>query len=300
MKFFIRKHLITSLMFTPLIVACEQPPTGPGVSVTPQNKVTMKLNDTGVNFYGQHMVATSPNDIPPPSLVRVTEAPGQDADSGLDIDHNFANDGVLGFSFTKLDENGVPIANQATPWDDDDPASQWSCVKDENTGLIWEVKKSFGLHAASNMYTWYQPDANLNGGDPGMAAVEGDCNGKEGLKGNTYDFINQVNQQNFCGFSDWRLPLREEYRTIINYGVEQTPKINFLGRLTYLATSYVDQNYFPHMTQRKHRWTAESDYNQPTKAWAFHPTDGRSETHEKGCTANGNITNGIMVVRGPN
>lgn len=311
MKFLTDKHVISALMLTPLVIACEQQLPNPSVNVTPQNTVTMKLNDTGVNFYGQHIVATSPNDVPPPSLVRSSEAPGQDADSGRDFDNNFSNDGVLGFSFTKLDKNGVPLADQSIPWDDDDPAAQWSCVKDENTGLVWEVKTSFGLHATANMYTWYQPDGNLNGGDPGLAAVEGDCNGKEGLKGNTYAFVQQVNEQQFCGFSDWRLPLREEIRTIINYGVEQTAKISFLGHLTYETTSYVDQNFFPHMTQRKHRWTAESDYNQPNKAWAFHPTEGTSETHEKGCPTNGNVTNGntsnsgnltngIMVVRGPN
>ncbi|MBE8127142.1 hypothetical protein IC627_21570 [Photobacterium damselae subsp. piscicida] len=39
--------------------------------------------------------------------------------------------GIKGFNFVKLDKNGQELADNAT---------DWRCVEDKNTGLIWEVK----------------------------------------------------------------------------------------------------------------------------------------------------------------
>lgn len=249
----------------------------------------MKLNDTGVNYYGQHVIATTPGEVPPPSVVRTTEAPGQDADNGLDLENNFDNDGILGFSFTKLDASGNDLP---------DTAEEWMCVRDNVTKLVWEVKQGFGDHAPEHAYTWYDPDSNYNGGDAGMRAVEGDCEGNSRLRGNTYDFIQKVNAKALCGSSDWRLPLREEMRSIINYGVEHEWTVNAKGIIKYKAHSYLDEKFFPKMTLQSHRWTAESGYNQPQQAWAFHPHSGTSELHNKACY-NGVITNGVILVRGP-
>ena len=64
--------------------------------------------------------------------------------------------GEAGFDFTKLDANGNALPASATSWD---------CVRDNVTGLIWEVKTTSGLRSWSNTYTWYDP--NSPDGNPG-------------------------------------------------------------------------------------------------------------------------------------
>jgi len=263
--------------------ACVLSESPPSVGPAPGDKDPTKLilNDTGVNFYLEHSVAATELGLASPSLTPLGSAPGQDAETGTDSTEIYDADGRLGFSYTKLDgTSGAKLDSEAT---------SWSCIQDNITGLAWEVKTLAGDHAARDMYTWYDP-TNTNGGDPGLQAKEGDCGGISFLKGNTYDFIQKVNERKLCGFSDWRLPLREEFRSIIDYGT--------------VAKTYVDERFFPNMIQRRHRWTAESSYNEPNKAWAFHPNDGRSEVHPKACTSAGGtatsgFTNGVMLVRGP-
>ncbi len=79
-------------------------------------------------------------------------------------------------SFTKLDTRGRVSAK----------AWAMVMVRDNNTGLIWEVKTDDG-----SVHTWQ------------------DAHDK---------FVRQINQNRFRGFSDWRLPKREELRSIVHYG----------------------------------------------------------------------------------
>ena len=84
-------------------------------------------------------------------------------------------------SYTKLDANGNDLADSAT---------EWSMVRDNVTGLIWEVKTDDGtIHDKDNKYTWQ----------------------------NAQDlFIAQVNATSFGGHSDWRLPTIKELASIVN------------------------------------------------------------------------------------
>lgn len=59
-------------------------------------------------------------------------------------------------SFSKLGDNGAVL---------DDSATEWLMVKDNVTGLIWEVKTNLDTqanegdpHDADNTYRWYNPD----------------------------------------------------------------------------------------------------------------------------------------------
>jgi len=71
-------------------------------------------------------------------------------------------------SYTKLDEKGNPLP---------DNASTWVMVKDNLTGLIWENKTDDGsIHDKDN-----------------------------------------CNELTLAGFSDWRLPSREELQSIVDY-----------------------------------------------------------------------------------
>ncbi len=87
--------------------------------------------------------------------------------------------------FTKLDDSGNVLA---------DDADNWAMVRDELTGLIWELKKasgSGGLHDVSNKYQWQEAND---------------------------EFIAQLNADRFGGYTGWRLPTIKELFVIANKG----------------------------------------------------------------------------------
>ena len=68
-------------------------------------------------------------------------------------------------SYTKLDAQGNDLP---------DSAASWVMVRDNVTGLIWEVKQNkddmpdySNPHDADNKYTWYDSDPKTNGGHAG-------------------------------------------------------------------------------------------------------------------------------------
>ncbi len=103
-------------------------------------------------------------------------------------------------SYTKLDADGNELA---------DDAVSWTMVRDNVTGLIWEVKTDDeSVHDKDNQYTWYNSNSDTNGGDAGTPGDGTD----------TEDFINELNSSNYGGHSDWRLPTRAELLSIADYG----------------------------------------------------------------------------------
>ena len=153
---------------------------------------------------------------------------GQDALFGRDVTHNDDADGHAGFSFTKLGANGIALIDQSKLWNSvgsEATNDQWSCVQDNVTGLIWEVKQdsnsSFGdgLHDADDTYSWYSTDSSNNGGDAGYEDNLGNiCTGYNvsdaSTDCNTQAYVTRVNTQGLCGFNDWRLPVNDELNNI--------------------------------------------------------------------------------------
>ncbi len=154
--------------------------------------------------------------------------PGQDAMIGRDIDHPLATDGVAGFSFTKRSSTGDALAAGA---------GTWACVEDNVTGLMWEAKQSSGLHKVTDLFSWYNTNANTNGGNAGSQDTETNCTGYNAASPTTYcnteAFVQRVNNAGLCGYNDWRLPSKEELLSI-----------SYVGRETNIAPA-IDTNFFP-------------------------------------------------------
>ncbi len=205
------------------------------------------INDTGI----LDCSSNDANNLPCP--VVADSHPGQDAEYGRDFTHADNSGGHAGFSFTKLDANGDPLSANV---------ANWFCVKDDVTGLIWEVKTNdAGLRDDNWTYTWYNPDSNTNGGDSGVhnggICSHTDCD--------TQAYVQAVNTLGLCGASDWRLPSPEELATILS-----------LDR-TGLT---VDASYFLN-TLPTHYWTAESDAKDANAAWSIHFASGSSAEQDK-------------------
>ena len=148
--------------------------------------------------------------------------------------------GNAGFDFTKLDENGDEL---------DASATEWSCVLDNVTGLIWEVKTDDGgLQDKDNTYTWYNPDDSTNGGDAG-AEDGGSCPDTGNC--DTQKYVVSVNRQGLCGASDWQMPNKGQLRSIVDYG-NYSPAI--------------DENYFPNTVSNWY-WSSSPYASVNSRAW---------------------------------
>jgi hypothetical protein len=141
------------------------------------------------------------------------DRPGQDAEFGRDAlaargELLKLGAGPAGFDYSKLDAVG-----QVLP----DDAADWSCVVDNVTGLIWEVKVDDpnDPRHVEHTYSWRRSDASTNGGSAGEADG-GQC---EGSLCDTAALLDVVNLEGLCGASDWRTPSRAELATLIHSGV---------------------------------------------------------------------------------
>lgn len=229
------------------------------VNTTPPTTATGKLNDTGITWCADG----SNNNLDCP----VSGYEGQDADHGRDA---LAKAGTLekvgagrgGFDFTKLDANGNDLPASA---------SAWSCIRDNHTGLIWEVKTDDGgLHDKGDRYSWYNPNSNSNGGHPGYQYDAGNiCYGYDSSNSatlcNTYAYVERVNTQSLCGASDWRMPNKEELRSIVDYGT---------------TSPTIDIAYFP-QARTGNYWTSSPYANDVFSAWTVHFSLGYGNTYSK-------------------
>lgn len=166
----------------------------------------------------------------------------QDGDHGRDAiarDEQLAKigGGRAGFDFSKLDSEGKVLAIQDRAWQEDGSESegtQWSCVRDNVTGLIWEVKLD-GTAAETpqhytHTFTWYNPDEASNGGAPGVQNG-GECAAHD-MACDTQAYVAFINSQNLCGADDWRLPTVQELKSMSDYS------------LSHGGTA-IDLHYFP-------------------------------------------------------
>lgn len=166
-----------------------------------------KLNGTGIVWAGEYPLGNN-NDCS-----STTISSPQDCSSGRDATHNDPSDGHAGFSYTKLDANGSPL---------DASAISWSCVRDNVTGLVWEVKttNSNDIHYMGNTYKWGGVTAIGLGNPQALGDYFDDWN----------SLVHGSNDNEFCGIDSWRVPKYSELSSIINK-----------------STSFpaIDLNYFP-------------------------------------------------------
>lgn len=209
-----------------------------------------QLNDTGQIACANELTVQLPcNDV----TVGTSAYLGQDAEQGLDAVLFNPDDGLGGFSFTKLDSNGLALSDQQVEYE----VTPWSCVQDNVTGLMWEVKTDEdGLQDRDWTYSWYN-STGIN--DGGFAGIENSGSCVDSINCDTEKFISAINTENLCGFDDWRLPNPSELLSIVTFN-----PIPFAD-LTFPIPPAIDVGYFP-QTLRADYWTSYSAAINPGSA----------------------------------
>jgi len=124
------------------------------------------------------------------------------------------------FNLAIYDVNGQPFTdpNTQTP----------GCVRDNTTGLVWEVLDKLDDSFRSNKRAryWYDPDSDTNGGSDVVTDSAGTigyyrCDEPsatgEFMACNTAFYAADVNLMPLCGITGWRLPTTEELRSMMDY-----------------------------------------------------------------------------------
>ena len=128
------------------------------------------------------------------------------------------------------------------------------CVLDQFTGLVWEAKtESAGLHSRDHTYSWFNPaednsgELDFRGKPDGGQCAQSKCD--------TFAFAQAVNKTELCGFSDWRVPTRDELGSISDPRKSSTPPS-------------VNTVYFPH-AQAGEYWSANDYQFHWNTAWLW-------------------------------
>jgi hypothetical protein len=149
--------------------------------------------------------------------------------------------------FTLLDNHGLPLSEMAI-----EAGSPAACARDRLTGLVWELKtRKPGLHHRHNTYRWLSPDNRRNGGVAQLADTAACSN----QPCDTHQLILAVNRAGWCGARDWRLPGREELRSLVDY------------RVSYPGPT-LDSRVFANAVAQFY-WSADTDAMQPEAAWGI-------------------------------
>lgn len=264
--------------------------------------LTKPLNDTGTtecgNFDGSFVNSNSELECSIQPVVPTQTNDGYDADGyiipggqdalyGRDFSQDDDGDGHAGFSYTKIDSSGVPLADQSQNFN----TNPWTCVKDNVTGLIWEVKTTSGLQSNTHLYTWYNSTGVNDGGDHGVgdtglgtttgfesgevSSGSDDCG--NAARCDTEKYTADVNALNICGETnnDWRLPNYQELLSIVNYNG---------------TNPAIDVIYFPNSGNSLAYWSS-TPYYLGTSAWHVNFSSGYVTISEK------NVGSSIRLVR---
>ena len=188
--------ITTGLVFSSLLVAC-----GGGNSGTASTTDTGNTSNTAIttpttsSSTGASTTASIPTVVTPdPEPVVVTTPPPESR-------------------YLKLDMGGNPLPTDA---------QSWSCVKDKETGLVWETKTDDGglqdrdwRYRHFHNFSSYASSVDYNG--------QVLCQNLGSASCDAYSYVNALKGSGVCGRNDWRLPTMAELLSLIEYHADGQP-----------------------------------------------------------------------------
>ncbi len=243
------------------------------VNITVETKPLGFINDSGMDkCYNntQEVACTSP-DFP-----RQDAAVGRD--SVVDTHFNKVGNGEMAFDFTKLNE----FADELPDTDTD-----FSCIRDNVTGLIWEVKAqntgtvpNTQLREGQNHYTWYLSSDNGVQTGSSLGAANSTCPSSSNCGLQAY--VDAVNGLDYCGGTNWRVPTYNELMTLLDYSKQGQSLLT-------------DENYFPNTPSQNiftkapylPYWTSQTaaDGTSLSQAYIIDMSNGNDLAYPKSNTA---------------
>lgn len=169
-------------------------------------------------------------------------------------------------SYTKLGMDGLVLADSASR------EEGWLMTRDNVTGLTWEVKTGDGsIHDRDNTFTWCDRNPDTNGGSQGTCGT-----GTGDAATDTEAFIKALNDNRFGGFSDWRLPDRNELQSLVDYSRYEPAVVPILAGNTVFSPE--DTPYCSSTTA----WsTSDGKTYRPFHAWLVDFLGGWVSHNEK-------------------
>ena len=221
-----------------------------------------KINDTGIILCGNY---DAENGGQWSSTLNCADTGATENSDGIDADGNvvpagqdahYGRDalaaagslykvggGSAGFDFTRINSDGSEYTGNG-----DYATNPWSCVRDNVTDLIWEVKAPSNgnvgdnLHDADDLYYRRSTVESNSGSVEPAAPNRATCYGYNSTNSSTFcnteAFVYRVNVAGLCGANDRRMPKKEELRSIVHYG-RDNPSI--------------DSDYFPNTENNGYR-----------------------------------------------
>ena len=224
--------------------------------------------------------------VEPAPVVIVTPEPTPTPIATTGGDVEIFVSGSKTFSYTKIANDGSELPKTAKLGTN---PKDWACTKDNNTGLIWEVKTTDGgLRDSTKTYQWYEPDASKNGGFAGYE------NGGQ----NTYAYPPAVNAQGLCGAKDWRLPTIQELGELLvcsdgqykTWNSSNNVDKNLIDCTNYgsgtLTRPTINTTYFPDIKDNYWFWSSSPGAVNSSGAWVVHFGYGDSSNYSKSYSYN--------------
>lgn len=214
------------------------------------NNDDWQLNDTGIDWSGSY--SSGNNSSCTDAIIHSTDGTviPQDCNQGRDAQAAAGTlvkvgGGHAGFDFTRLNADGSDYTGGG-----DYASEPWRCVRDNTTGLVWEVKTDDGgIHDKDIQYRW------------GGETAQGSGFGTE-YYSDWNALVNGSNTENagagLCGYTDWRVPTTHELQGIVSYD-----RVN----------PAIDTAYFPN-TKSFYYWSASPYAYDSGDAWGVVFYDG--------------------------
>ena len=162
--------------------------------------------------------------------------------------------------YTKLDASGNKLPESA---------KSWTCVLDNRSGLIWEVKTDDGgARDKDNKYRWGGKgvsDVALGKYRDNNKRSESRWTGSGKRYGDWNKLVDDANSEQLCGFADWRVPDLYELASLVRCRGGRYQNLDKGCSGSYQKPT-IDTDYFPNAKSSWY-WSASPNAGNSIYAW---------------------------------